>query len=169
MKKGIALFCALLCIVSLAGCDRSGPAAPEAGTPLSTFYQAILDAQPADMTELTFYDESYFGESYSDVISSLYPGLLDIELSQQAFYTPAIVSAPCAIVLVEVKNEADVSAVVDIFQKRIDQGAADTAYPENATVWANHAQVQQSGNFVCMIVLPDGYTIPQDIFIPSEQ
>ena len=30
--------------------------------------------------------------------------------------------------------------------------------------WQLYARVQSSGNFVCMIVLPEGYTIPENVF-----
>ena len=62
------------------------------------------------------------------------------------------------------KNDADVQAVADIFQARIDMGADNTNYPESAAGWQLYAQVQKSGNFVCMIVLPGGYVIPENVF-----
>ena len=40
----------------------------------------------------------------------------------------------------------------------------NTTYPESAAGWQLYAQVQSSGNFVCMIVLPEGYTIPENVF-----
>ena len=62
------------------------------------------------------------------------------------------------------KNDADVQAVADIFQVRIDMGADNTTYSESAAGWQLYAQVQRSGNFVCMIVLPEGYVIPENVF-----
>ena len=132
---------------------------PEPGTPLSTFYQAVLDMQPEDAEELIFFEEFS-----SDLIASFYPGLENIELNQQAFYMPPIATHPCEIVLVEVKNSEDVQKVVEIFRARIDLGASDTSYLESAAGWQQYAQVQQSGNFVCMIVLPEGYIIPENVF-----
>ena len=158
MKKLTAFVLVTVLVLGLAGCVKNDTG-PRSGTSLSTFYQAILDAQPEDAEELIFFEESD-----PNLISSFYPGLLDIELSQQAFYMPPIVTAPCEIVLVEVKNANDVQTVVDIFQARIDNGAADTTYPENAAGWAKNAEVHQSGNFVCMIVLPDGHLLPENIF-----
>ena len=75
-----------------------------------------------------------------------------------------IATHPCEIVLVEVKRTEDVQAVADIFQTRIDIGSDNTNYPESAAGWKLYAQVQQSGNFVCMIVLPEGYVIPENVF-----
>ena len=125
----------------------------------NTFYQAILDAQPEDAEELILFEESN-----PDLIASFYPGLDGIALSQQAYYMPPIATHPCEIVLVEVKNTADVQTVAEIFQARIDIGADNTNYPESAAGWKLYAQVQMSGNFVCMIVLPEGYVIPENVF-----
>ncbi len=61
-------------------------------------------------------------------------------------------------------GHADVQAVADIFQARIDMGADDVNYPENAAGWQLYAQVQKSGNFVCTIVLPEAYVIPGNVF-----
>ena len=141
------------------GSDEKQDTCPEPGTDLNNFYQAILDAQPEDAEELIFFEEFN-----SDLIASFYPGLENIELNQQAFYMPPIVTHPCEIVLVEVKNSEDVQKVVEIFQARINLGASDTSYLESAAGWQKYARVQQSGNFVCMIVLPEGYVIPENVF-----
>lgn len=161
MKKFIAFVLTLACVSGLVGCNGSNTnnAGPEAGTPLSTFYQTVLNAQPEDAEELIFFEESD-----PDLIASFYPGLEGVELNQQAFYMPPIATAPCEIVLVEVKNIKDVQTVADIFQARIDLGADNVTYPESAAGWQRNAQVQQSGNFLCMIVLPDGHVIPEDVF-----
>ena len=105
-----------------------------------------------------------FEESNPDLIANFYPGLEQIDLNQQVFYMPPIVTHPCEIVMVEVANAADVQTVVDIFQARIDMGADNGSYPESAAGWQLYAQVQHSGNFVCMIVLPGGYVIPENVF-----
>ena len=158
MKKIMILLSVLLLLFSLCGCG-SGNDVPKPGTALDTFYQAILDAQPEDAEELILFEESDPG-----LIASFYPGLDSIELNQKAYYMPPIATYPCEIVLVEVKNEKDVQTVVDIFQARIDMGADDTTYPESAAGWKLYAQVQKSGNFVCMIVLPEGYVILENVF-----
>ena len=61
-------------------------------------------------------------------------------------------------------NALDVDAAKAILQDRIDSGAGDTGYPENAVLWQNNAQVQVQGNCLCLIALPDGYTIPENVF-----
>ena len=159
MKKLFAVLLALLMLASLCACGEKEDPGPAPGTALSSFYQAIMDAQPEDAEDLILFEESN-----PDLIASFYPGLDGIELNQQAFYMPPIATHPCEIVLVEVKDAANVQAVVDIFQARIDLGADNTAYPESAAGWQLYAQVQSSGNFVCMIVLPEGYVIPENVF-----
>ena len=158
MKRLLVALLALMMGLSLAGC-REKNAGPAPGTPLNTFYEAVLAAQPKDAEALILFEESN-----PDLIGSFYPGLEGVALNQQAFYMPPIVTHPCEIVLVEVKDAADAKTVVDIFQARIDMGAKDTTYPESAAGWQRYAQVQQSGTFVCMIVLPGGYVIPDNVF-----
>jgi hypothetical protein len=148
-------------LTSLYGCGKETSDGPTPGTDLSIFYQAVLDAQPEGSEELILFEE------YNpDLIASFYPGLETIELSQQAFYMPPIATHPCEIVLVEVKSSDDVQAVADIFQARIDLGSDNTNYPESAEGWKLYAQVQRSGNFVCMIVLPGSNVIPENVFAP---
>lgn len=160
MKKQFFQFISLfLLVVTLAGCGGKAKESPAPGTELAVFYQAILDMQPADAEELILFEE------YNpDLIASFYPGLEKIALNQQVFYMPPIATHPCEIVLVEVKDSEDVQAVADIFQARIDLGSDNTNYPESAAGWKMYAQVQISGNFVCMIVLPADYVIPDNVF-----
>ena len=158
MKRLILTALTLVAIVSLFGCGGKDEG-PEPGTPVSSFYEAVLAAQPEGSEDLIFFEESD-----PALIGSFYPGLDGIALSQQAYYMPPIATHPCEIVLVEVEDAADVQAVVDIFQARIDLGADNTAYPESAAGWQMYAQVQYSGNFVCMIVLPEGYVVPENVF-----
>jgi hypothetical protein len=159
MKKTFALLLASLMLTSLCGCGTKKEDAPAQETEVSTFYQAILDAQPEDAEDLVLFEEFD-----PNLIASFYPGLENIELKQQAFYMPPIATHPCEIVLVEVTNTNDVKAVADIFQARIDSGSDNTNYPESAAGWQLYAQVQVQGNFVCMIVLPEGYVVPENVF-----
>lgn len=159
MKKFVVWLLVAMMLVSLAGCGGKTQDAPAPGTPLDTFYQAILNAQPADAEELFLFEES---DPY--LIESFYPGLEKLSLAQQVFYMPPIATHPCEIVMAEAKNSEDAKAVAEIFQARIELGADETNYPESAAGWKLYAQVQQSGNFVCMIVLPESYVIPENVF-----
>ena len=161
MKKMLSLLLVLLMLTSLCGCSGETTEGPAPGTELATFYQAILDAQPADAEELILFEEFN-----PDLIANFYPGLDSIDLNQQAFYMPPIATHPCEIVLVEAKNSEDAQAVSEIFQARIDMGSDNGNYPESAAGWKLYAQVQRSGNFVCMIVLPEGHVIPENVFAP---
>ena len=158
MKKLLSIILSLAMFGLLFGCGEKAKV-PEPGTPVNSFYEAVLAAQPEGAEDLIFFEESN-----PTLINSFYPGLDGIELSQQAFYMPPIATHPCEIVLVEVKDAANVQAVADIFQARIDLGVDNTTYPESAAGWQLYAQVQSSGNFVCMIVLPEGYVIPENVF-----
>ena len=159
MKKTLVLALTVLMLASLCGCSSEKGTAPAPGTELAAFYQTIMDVQPEDKEDLILFEESN-----PDLIASFYPGLDGIELSQQAFYMPPVVTHPCEIVLVEVKSGDDVQVVAEIFQARINMGADNTTYPESAAGWQLHAQVQKNGNYVCMIVLPEGYVIPPNVF-----
>ena len=59
---------------------------------------------------------------------------------------------------------SDSARMKEIFEARIEHGASDTTYPETAIHWANNGQVHTYGNYVCMIVLPEGYIIPENVF-----
>ena len=159
MKKIFALLLTAVLLTSLWGCGGEKAEGPVPGTALSTFYQAVLEAQPEGAEELIFFEESN-----PDLIASFYPGLEKIDLAQQAFYMPPIATHPCEIVLVEAKTREDAQAVAEIFRARIELGSDNSNYPENAEGWKLYAQVQQSGNFVCMIVLPEGHLIPENVF-----
>lgn len=160
MKKLLALGLALL-LLALCGCGNEKAEGPAPGTELSVFYQAVLDAQPEGAEELILFEEFN-----PDLIASFYPGLESIELNQQVFYMPPIATHPCEIVMAEAKNSEDAEKVAEIFQARIDIGSDNSNYPESAEGWKLYAQVQRSGNFVCMIVLPAGNVIPENVFAP---
>ena len=161
MKKIFALLLVVLIAATVCGCGNEKNEGPAPGTALSTFYQAIMDAQPEGAEELILFEEFN-----PDLIASFYPGLENIDLNKQVFYMPPIATYPCEIVLAEAKNSEDAQAVAEIFQARIDLGSDETDYPESAAGWKLYAQVQRSGNFVCMIVLPEGHVIPENVFAP---
>lgn len=105
-----------------------------------------------------------FPESNPNIIDEFYEGLSDVELNQSVFYIHPITGFACEVMLVEVANEDDLQAVIDIFEGRIALGANETFYAETAALWKTNAQVQTWENYVCMIALPDGYEIPENVF-----
>ncbi len=163
MKRLLSILA--LCALALAltacggGNNASSGGASSAGGEVSfdAVYQGILDAQE-NTDELIF-----FPEEGADAIESLYPGLTALDPTRLQLYLPPVTGYACEILLVEVA-EGDVDAAKAILQDRIDSGAGDTGYPENAVLWQNNAQVQVQGNCLCMIALPDGYTIPENVF-----
>ena len=162
MKRVISILLSVLVITGLL-CSCGGAEDVEKNYVLEDIYQHILDAQSEDSEALIM-----FPETDPSLVESIYPGLSEIELTQQALYFPPISGFACEIMLVEVANKADIDAVKDIFQARIDRAAADTTYPENAEPWAKRAQIQTDGRYLCMIVLPEGYVIPENVFALEE-
>ena len=162
MKRLLSILA--LCALALAltacggGNNASSGGASSAGGEVSfdAVYQGILDAQE-NTDELIF-----FPEEGAVAIESLYPGLTALDPTRLQLYLPPVTGYACEILLVEVA-EGDVDAAKAILQDRIDSGAGDTGYPENAVLWQNNAQVQVQGNCLCLIALPDGYTIPENV------
>ena len=157
MKRTITILLTLILMLSvLSGCGSEKDTAKELD--LEAVYQSIIDAQEnADEIAL-------LPEDNADIIESFYAGLGAIELKQQLLYMHPVTGAPCEIMLVEVADESDVQAVKDIFAARIALGSDDDFYPDNAAGWINNAQIQSSGSYVAMLVLPDGCTIPENVF-----
>ena len=119
-----------------------------------------MNAQPADAEDLS---GVMFETTDKDAINGTYHGLADIELKQEVCYQHAVTGF-CEVMLVETASADDVQKVIDIFNARIDTAADDSFYPETAQIWAQNAQVQSEGNYVALVALPDGYTVPDKIF-----
>lgn len=154
MKRIIALLLTLLMLFTLlAACGK------EETIDLDAVYQNIMAAQADNPIPLVL-----FPESNPEFIEGCYPGLSAIELNQQVYYAPPIFGFGCEILLLELADKRDAKVAEAILQARIDAGASDTSYTENAEAWATRAQIQQSGRYLCMIVLPNGYVIPENVF-----
>ena len=162
IKRIVSIILTALTLTMLL-CGCGGEEAVEKTYVLDDVYRSIMDAQSDDSEALVM-----FPEADPSVVESIYPGLSEIELKQQALYFPPIFGFASEIMLVEAANKSDVDAVKEIFRARIERGASDTTYPENAEPWATRAQVQAEGRYVCMIVLPEGYTIPENVFALDE-
>lgn len=126
---------------------------------LEEVYENIINAQGEVGEELVL-----LPETNEDYIDELYSGLNDIEIEEKALYVHPIGIA-CEIALVRVKNSADIENVKTIFEQRIEKGVDSIMCDsESQDIWRTRAQVQTKGNYICMIVLPDEYTIPQNVF-----
>ena len=126
---------------------------------LEAVYQAVLAEQPEDAEELVL-----FPETNREVIYSIYPNLENVDVDQILYYCPPVMGHPCEIIMIEAQTQRGSDYAYDVFLDRIDAGAADVDYPDNAEGWATRAEVHQEGVYVGMIVLPEGYEIPSNMF-----
>ncbi len=151
----------LILIFSFVGCQNNTHLEESEDTKidLEKVYNSIIDAQPKDAEELIL-----FQETSEDYLEELYTGLKDIELEEKVIYVHPIGIA-CEIALVQVKNSNDVKSVEEIFSNRIEKGIESIMCDSEAQdIWRRRAEVQTKGKYVCMIVLPDGYEIPENVF-----
>lgn len=152
---------AIILAFSFVGCQNNTHLEEQEDTKidLEKVYNSIIEIQPEDAEELIL-----FQETSEDYLEELYTGLKDIELEEKMIYVHPIGIA-CEIALVEVENSDDVKSVEEIFSKRIEKGIesimCDT---DSQDIWRRRAEVQTEGKYVCMIVLPDGYEIPENVF-----
>lgn len=129
------------------------PSAPASTADLQSFYEGLFD-------KYENFNASMAVEG--DFLTNYYPGLSDIGTKQRVIYQPMISAVVCEIALVEVENAADVQAVKEIFQARIDaQVGTDDApggawYPESIEGWKTGSRIVSKGNCVMMIAFPDG-------------
>ncbi|MDY4587287.1 MAG: DUF4358 domain-containing protein [Oscillospiraceae bacterium] len=194
MKKTIFAIIAALTAVTLAGCGSSnessvsgGVSSTEAVTSSSKTTTATSAAETEPQEEVTqeqtaqeislsgIYDKIItqqpepentvmFPESSEELINEFYPGLIQLDIKQMALYMPPVTGNACEILLLETVDSGSADKAQKIMSDRVDKAASDTFYADVADVWARNAQVQRSGNRLCMIVLPDGAVIPDDVF-----
>ena len=153
MKKLILLLLVLSMTLSLTACG-GGKSSDDFTTDLAAFYEGLVTD---DFPMMMALDE--------DMIEGFYPGLSEIKRTQTVLYMPAISATACEIAMVEVANSADVDAVKDIFQARIDTQIDGGAwYPATIEQWQNNAQIVVRGNCVCLFVVPAELGSPADAF-----
>lgn len=159
MKKSIlGIVCCVILIFSFVACKNNSKD-KNFEVDLNTVYENVISAQTENAEELVL-----FPETSEDYINELYAGLNDIELEEKTLYVHPIGIA-CEIALVKVKNSEDIEKVKTIFEQRIEKGIESIMCDsESQDVWRRRAKVQTKGKYVCMIVLPDGYVIPENVF-----
>ena len=83
-------------------------------------------------------------------------------------YTLSVTGAPDEVVLLEVENSADVQKVVDILQKAVDEGAAESMGTDAAitAAWKDNASITTDGNYICLAVFMNGVSIPAEFMLP---
>ena len=131
------------------------PAEPEKDVDLTAFYNTLREENTwPELMDLT--DSG--AESELELLNAYYPGLSEISTKQCGVYIAAISAAVGEIALVEVENAADVQAVEDIFQARVDYQVGDDSnpggawYPETIEGWKNSARIVSHGNYVMLAV-----------------
>lgn len=127
---------------------------------LEALYQAIISAQPEEKQGEIF----MFPEENPELIEMMYEGLGTLAIEEMVFHVAPVTGFACEVMLIKTQDEAVAQAAYDIFTARIQKGADDTFYPETAALWATNAQAQRKGLYVCMVALPGGCTIPEDVF-----
>lgn len=182
MKKTFLLL-AVACILSLLAACGSKPAptepaptepAPTEPTPtepapteptssrdLQMLYQSGITAMGADAPVL-------FPVSDISELSPLFPGLEEISFRQVSGGLSPVTGAPDEVVLLEVENSADVQKVVDILQKAVDEGAAESVGTDAAiaAAWKDNASITTDGNYICLAVFMNGVSIPAEFMLP---
>lgn len=167
IKKQMAWLLALaLMLCALTACgkkatepSKDAPATSEAAVALDLkqVYDNLIAAQENK-------DELVLFEMTDDELSAFYPGLLDVEIKQRVGFVAPVPGAPSEIVLLELASAKDLETVQKIFQTRIDQAGSNTELSEEAAQWNANAKIEIKGNYIGMLVLPDGYTVPDDVF-----
>ena len=123
---------------------------PAPSVDLAAFYES-LTANNANMPAMM--------QAEGETLDAFYTGLSAIKTNQCGVYMAMISAAVGEIALVEVENAADVQAVKDIFQARIDYQVGDDAnpggawYPASIEGWKNNSRIVSNGNYVMMVAL----------------
>ena len=116
---------------------------------LHAFVESVANANPDNWPMMMPLD--------AEAMGAFYAGLSDIATKDCAIYMPMMSAAVCEIALVEVENEADIQAVKDIFQARInyqvgdDENPGGAWYPESIEGWKNNSRIVSNGNLVMMV------------------
>ena len=142
------------------------PAAP-AEKPVEKPAEKPAESKSVDLA--AFYESVFSGgnmpammQAEGEVLDAFYPGLTAIQTNQCAVYTAMISAAVGEMALVEVQNSADVQAVKDIFQARInyqvgdDQNPGGAWYPASIEGWKNGSRIVSNGNYIMMVALSEG-------------
>ena len=181
MKRMISIFLAAAFLLALmAGCGSAPvPTEPVSADPTDEQISNTPEEEAIELPDLeTLYNQGMevlaqmgsdapvlFPETSVDYLNEFYPGLADIELKQLYAGVAPVTNAPFEIVLVEVADEADVPAVMDIFQARADRECGDSTYPENAAAWMNNCKITSRGSYVFLAVLMDPCEVPAEFIL----
>lgn len=152
----------LLAVALLAGCGAETPTEP----PVERLVLEDLYNQGVEsLAGMGPNAPVLFPETNIDYLNQFYLGLADIELKQLYAGVAPVTNAPFEIILVEVADEADVPAVIDIYQARVDKESGDSTYPENAEAWMNNCKITSRGPYVFLAVMMNPCEIPAEFIL----
>ena len=160
MKRLIVV---LLAVLLLAGCGAE--ATPTEPPVESIDLEALYNQGVAVLEQMGPNAPVLFPETDVNYLDQFYNGLAGIELKQLYAGVAPVTNAPFEIVLVEVADEADVPAVLEIYQARVDKESGDSTYPENAEAWMNNCKITSRGPYVFLAVLMDPCEIPAEFIL----
>ena len=161
MKRLISILLAVMLIFAGCGAEATPTEPAVEQIDLEALYNqgiAVLDQMGSQAPVL-------FPETSIDYVNEFYPGIADIELKQFYGGFAPVTNAPFEIILVEVADEADVPAVLEIYQGRVDRESDDSTYPENAEAWLNNCKITSRGPYVFLAVLMDPCEVPAEFIL----
>lgn len=177
MKRILALSLSAVLLLALLGACAGGGTSQEP-VDLAAFYQGLTEkyavcetpeqAYPDDLVN----DDSYFEpgtgmeqrqewlKEQRDLLQEMalanYPGLSGIAAEQRLVYAPMLSLSAAESVLIQVSDAADVDAVKDILQARVDaQVDGGAFYPMAVEAWQNNSRIVSNGSYVMLIVSED--------------
>ena len=177
MKRVLALSLSAALLLALL-CACTGGGKTKEPVDLAAFYQGLTEkyavcetpeqAYPDDLVN----DDSYFEpgtdmeqrqewlKEQRDFLREMglanYPGLSDISTEQCLVYAHMFSLSAAESVLIQVRDAADVDAVKDILQARVDaQVNGGAFYPFAIEVWENNSRIVSNGNYIMLIVSED--------------
>ena len=176
MKRILALTLSAALLLALLGACAGGSGTKEVD--LAEFYLGLTEkyavcetpeqAYPDDMVN----DDSWFEpgtdaqqrqewlmeqrDFLRDTALGNYPGLSDIATEQCLAYAPMFSLSAAESVLIQVSDAADVDAVKDILQARIDaQVNGGAFYPMAVEAWQNNSRIVSNGSYIMLVVSED--------------
>lgn len=169
MKQLISIILTVIFLLGLlAGCGGTPTETPtvESTEPaLELDLESLYNQGMEVLAEMGDNAPILFPETSIDYLNQFYDGLADIELKQLYAGVAPVTNAPFEIILVEVANEDDVPAVLEIFQARVDKESGDSTYPENAAAWINNCKITSRGCYVFLAVLMGSCEVPAEFIL----
>ena len=121
--------------------EPTGPSASDVN--LTNFYQTVLNSYAFPPMEVL----------PTDFIANMFPGLASIPAVQRVVSVPMMSGTASALVLVQVTNSSDVSAVKAILQDHVNtQIARNANYPAVVDAYQNNIQIVSHDSYVMLVV-----------------